>query len=110
MRYVPVAKFGEQLKINNIVINISDTQYAVVEEVAEELGWHESNHQVIGRWLVQILLLVLVGLGFYPGKKWLIFPTQNYYPFCSQQDQLMVYLYLYLTEIWFPGTSIILVK
>ena len=50
MRYVPVAKFGEQLKINNIVINISDTQYAVVEEVAEELGWEIQAHQGIGNW------------------------------------------------------------
>jgi hypothetical protein len=36
---VPVAKLGDKLKTKKIVINISDTQYPIVEEVAEELGW-----------------------------------------------------------------------
>ena len=38
-RYIPIAKLGDKPKNKKIVINISDTQYPIVEEVAEELGW-----------------------------------------------------------------------
>lgn len=36
---IPVGKLPDRLKSKKIVINISDTQYPIVEEIAEELGW-----------------------------------------------------------------------
>ena len=37
--FIPIAKLGDKPKTKKIVINISDTQYPIVEEIAEELGW-----------------------------------------------------------------------
>lgn len=34
-KYIPIAKLGDKPKTKKIVINISDTQYPIVEEVAE---------------------------------------------------------------------------
>lgn len=34
-RFIPIAKLGDRPKNKKIVINISDTQYPIVEEVAE---------------------------------------------------------------------------
>jgi hypothetical protein len=36
---IPVAKLPDKLKHKKIVINISDTQYPIIEEVAEHFGW-----------------------------------------------------------------------
>jgi hypothetical protein len=47
---VPVAKLGDKLKTKKIVINISDTQYPIVEEVAEELGWLAQKEEGVGDW------------------------------------------------------------
>lgn len=49
-RYIPIAKLGDKPKTKKIVINISDTQYPVVEEVAEELGWVIQKQPGPGDW------------------------------------------------------------
>ena len=49
-KYIPVGKIGEKLKTKKILINISDTQYPIVEEVAEELGWVVQYDEGIGDW------------------------------------------------------------
>jgi hypothetical protein len=38
-KIIPVAKLPDKLKTKKIVINVSDTQYPIVSEVAEEMGW-----------------------------------------------------------------------
>ena len=49
-RFIPVAKLGERPRTKKIVINISDTQYPVIEEVAEELGWVVQREPGEGDW------------------------------------------------------------
>ena len=49
-KYIPVAKLPDRLKTKKIIINISDTQYPIIEEVAEELGWIIQHNQGFGDW------------------------------------------------------------
>lgn len=47
---IPVAKLGEKPRTKKIVINISDTQYTIIEEIAEELGWVIQKDEGPGDW------------------------------------------------------------
>jgi hypothetical protein len=47
---VPIAKLGDKPKTKKIVINIFDTQYPIVEEIAEELGWVVQKNEGPGDW------------------------------------------------------------
>lgn len=49
-KYVPIAKLGDKPRTKKIVINLSDTQYPIVEEVAEELGWVVQKGEGAGDW------------------------------------------------------------
>ena len=49
-RFIPIAKLGDKPKTKKIVINISDTQYPIVEQVAEELGWVVQKETGVGDW------------------------------------------------------------
>jgi len=49
-RFIPIAKLGDKPKTKKVVINISDTQYPIVEEVAEELGWVVQRESGPGDW------------------------------------------------------------
>lgn len=47
---IPIYKLGDKLKNKKIVINISDTQYPIIEEIAEELGWIVQKTEGLGDW------------------------------------------------------------
>lgn len=47
---IPIAKLGERMRSKRIVINISDTQYPIIEEIAEELGWFIQKTEGRGDW------------------------------------------------------------
>ena len=40
----------DKLKSKKIVINVSDTQYPIVEEIGEELGWLIQRKEGTGNW------------------------------------------------------------
>ena len=47
---IPVAKLWEKPRTKKIVINISDTQYTIIEEITEELGWVIQKDEGLGDW------------------------------------------------------------
>ncbi len=45
-----MAKLPDKLKNKKIVMNVSDTQYPIVSEIAEELGWVIQDEEGAGDW------------------------------------------------------------